>query len=325
MKVDSSVMEKFRPFLHEGDSLVSEIRFEITDRGRPKSYITKSQLMCLDLLANMDWSRPVYFAVTTGGDAYLGLEQYFQLEGLAYRLTPILHTQNENPNLEGGVGTDIMYKNMMESFRWGNMDKEELYLDENNRRMTSNLRLQFSHLADQLVQEGRKDDAVKVLDRCIEVMPEKNVPYDQIQIMWQIAEIYYDAGADDKALALSKRLIDLNKQEIEFYNSLDAERRDAIKKDVSMRARVMDRLVAQAEEHFPGNDEVKQIAKENDEILNKDFMEELGMDPREREALRRKAGSSPKLAPAANDTIKETISVQDTTTDTAKGGVKSTH
>jgi hypothetical protein len=156
-------------------------------------------------------------------------------------------------------------------------------------------------------------------------MPERNVPYDQIQIMWQIAEIYYEADANDKALALSKRLIDLNKQEIDFYNSLDPERKEAIKKDVSMRARVMDRLVSQAEEHFPDNAEVQEITKQNNELLSKEFLEELGVDPREREALRRKAGSAPRTAPAVKDTIKDTITSTAPSSDTQQQPARTKH
>jgi tetratricopeptide (TPR) repeat protein len=315
MEIDSATRELFRPMLKEGDSLVFELRFQLSDdRGKPKSYITKAQLMCLDLLANMDWKRPVYFAVTTGGDAYMGLENYFQLEGLAYRLTPILHPRSENPNLEGGVGTDQMYHKMMDLFRWGNMDKYDIYMDENNRRMTSNLRLQFSHLADALVNEGKKDEAIKVLDRCLEVMPEKTVPYDQPQIMWQLAEIYYDAGDSVKALNLSKRLIELGKEDLAFYNSLDLPNREKIQREFGMRVRVMDRLVAQAENHFPNDPEVKKLSEENNALISTELMEELGIDPRERQMVRTGASSarrpSPKAAPDSttvvnfgNDTI----------------------
>lgn len=304
LDVPVEVAETFRQYLHEGDSLVTRMSFELTDeRGRPRSYITKAQLMCLDLLANMDWNRPVYFAVTTGGDAYMGLQRYFQLEGLAYRLTPILHKESDNPNLDGGVGTSFMYENMMEKFRWGNMDKENIYMDENNRRMTSNLRLQFSHLADQLIQEGKKDEAVKVLDRCIEVMPERTVPYDQIQIMWQLAELYYEADANDKALALTKRLVDLCKQEITFYESLDKDRQEVIKRDVTMKARVMDRLVANAEVKFPNDADVKKMADDNNALLTEGLMKELGLDPREREMVRRSLQSEETTSQTPNDTL----------------------
>ena len=50
--------------------------------------ILKSQLIVLDILAHNNWERPVYFVTGYHNDA-LGLEEYFQLEGLAYRLVPI--------------------------------------------------------------------------------------------------------------------------------------------------------------------------------------------------------------------------------------------
>ncbi|MFM9005786.1 MAG: hypothetical protein ACKOSR_09840, partial [Flavobacteriales bacterium] len=186
LNVDSADAEKFRQYLNDGDSLVTRLEWSL---GENKNYITKANLAVLDLMNNMDWNRPVYFAVTTGGDAYMGLERYFQLEGLAYRLTPILHAKNPNPNIDGGVASDIMYENMMSKFEWGNMDKQPIYMDENNRRMTTNLRLQFGHLAEQLIAENNLDSARQVLHRCLDVMPENNVPYEQPQIMWTLIEL----------------------------------------------------------------------------------------------------------------------------------------
>ncbi len=258
--VDAATQEQFKQYLQPGDSLVSEITWAIADgKNKPRSYITKAQMMVLDLLRNMDWSRPVYFAVTTGGDAYMGLERYFQLEGLAYRLTPIYHKEGDNPNLEGGIGTDIMYRNMMERFSWGNMDTETLNLDENNRRMTTNLRLQFNHLADALIQENKKDSALNVLNKSLAVMPEKNVPYEQPQIMWQVAELYFEAGDKEKGLALAKRLIELSNQEVEFYNSLDEDRQVVIHRDIMTRVQINDRLIVLLKENFPDDPEVKQL------------------------------------------------------------------
>ncbi len=268
LKVPDAALEQYKPFLQEGDSLVSEMKWGIVDgRGNPRSYVTKAQLMVLDLLNNMDWSRPVYFAVTTGGEAYMGLERYFQLEGLAYRLTPIIHKQTNNPNLEGGVTTGLMYENMMNKFQWGNMDQKDLYMDENNRRMTSNLRLQFTHLAEQLIEEGKMDMAVKVLDKCMTVMPEKNVPYDQPQIMWNLSQLYYDAGAPEKGLELAKRMYQLNQQEIDYFNSLDSERQGALASTVEMRARLNSIMVGQAEEYFPDNTDVQIMRKNSDEVM----------------------------------------------------------
>ena len=49
--------------------------------------ILKSQLIVLDILAHNNWERPIYFVTGYHNDAF-GLEEYFQLEGLAYRLVP---------------------------------------------------------------------------------------------------------------------------------------------------------------------------------------------------------------------------------------------
>ena len=263
LKVDSTVVESYRKYLNEGDSLVSEIQFSLTDAGgRPRSYITKANLAVLDLINNMDWNRPVYFAVTTGGDSYMGLEAYFQLEGLAYRLTPIKHAKNPNPNIDGGVSSELMYENMMNKFEWGNMDKEKIYMDENNRRMTTNLRLQFGHLTDQLIAEGKLEQAREVIQRSLDVMPERNVPYEQPQIMWQIIDMMYEAEYDEKALELSKRMLELNNQEIAFYHSLDESHQKLIEKDISMRVQINDRLTTLALTNAPDNAEFKTLDEE---------------------------------------------------------------
>ena len=100
---------------NEASELVENVEWTVTDgEGQPLQYVLKNQLAVLSILANNNWERPVYFAVTTGGDAYIGLQDYFRLEGLAYRLVPIKYDQNPNPNMLGGIHTDIMYDNVMD-------------------------------------------------------------------------------------------------------------------------------------------------------------------------------------------------------------------
>ena len=78
-----------------------------------RNYVLKNDLMIMDLLAANDWERPVYFAVTTGADAYLNLDKYLQLEGLAYRLVPIESTEREMASGGPRIAEDIMYNNIM--------------------------------------------------------------------------------------------------------------------------------------------------------------------------------------------------------------------
>jgi len=155
------------------------------------NYLMKNDLMILNIIANNHWKRPIYFATTVGSDNYLNLEPYFQLEGLAYRLVPI-RTDSRNDVVPGRVETKIMYENVMNKFVFGNMKDDRVYLDENNMRMTTNFRINFSRLAEELLIEGKRDSAIKVLDKCVEEMPDKAVPYNYF--MTKIAELYYRAA-----------------------------------------------------------------------------------------------------------------------------------
>ena len=71
----------------------------------------------------------------------MGLEDYFSLEGLVYRLVPV-KTVNASGEV-GRVNIDAMYDNMMNKFQWGNLAGKNVYLDETNLRMCMNLRNNF--------------------------------------------------------------------------------------------------------------------------------------------------------------------------------------
>ncbi len=174
--------------------------------------VQKNHLMVLDLLATNDWKRPVYFAITTGNDVYINLMDYFQLEGMAYRLVPI-KTKRTDGQI-GRINTDVMYDNLMNKFYVG-MHDQDIYLNEDNIRMTMNLRNIYTRLADELIIEGKKDSAVAVLNRCIELMPDETVRYNYFVL--PIAESYYKAGEAEKANEIVLRLIELTEQDLNYY------------------------------------------------------------------------------------------------------------
>lgn len=181
-----------------------------------KQYIMKNDLLIMDILASNNWERPVYFAVTAGDDVYLNLQDHFQLEGLAYRLVPF----KTGKSLDGQVArvnAPLMYENMMEKFKWGGMEDPKVYMDENNQRMTMNLRNNFARLADELVRLGEKEKALKVADKCLEVMPEKNIPYNYFIL--PIVDVYYKLGKKDKAGAVAKSLLNNYYADMKYYNS----------------------------------------------------------------------------------------------------------
>lgn len=215
------------------DKIVDEIKWKVG-----KSYIMKNDMMILDLLANNDWERPIYFAITTGDGSYIGLQKYFQLEGLAYRLVP--YETSSSDGQTGEVNTAIMYDNLMNKFQWGGMEKDHIYLNENNRRMCMNLRNNFARLAEALINEGKKEKAIEVLDRCLEVMPEHNVPFNFF--MLPVAEGYYKAGAPEKGNAIVSRLADIYEAELNYYFGLENEFYKSLERELQQSLSVMYRL-----------------------------------------------------------------------------------
>ena len=224
----------------DADKIVDTIFWDID-----RTYLMKADLMILDLIAHNDWKRPIYFAVTVGSESYLNLEPYFQLEGLAYRFVPI-RTNPDAQGQTGRVGVNIMYDNMMNKFCWGNMNRTDVYLDQNNMNMTMNFRNNFSRLADGLMEKGKLDSVVKVLDKMNEEIPDKTVPYNVM--MLRPIEQYYAAakglqsvipGVDgaltsnsielpeaqrkhsmEMARAITLRMADIYEDELNYYFSL---------------------------------------------------------------------------------------------------------
>jgi len=170
------------------DSIVTQM--EINLKG---NYLTKDELMILDIIANNNWKRPIYFAITVGSDKYLNLQNYFQTEGFAYRLVPI--KAPASPGKIGSVRTDVMYNNIINKFKWGNMNDPKVYLDENNVRMSMNVRNSFVRLADGLLEQGKRDSAIAVLDRCNELVPNSKVEYNYFNLL--MVESYYRAASNN--------------------------------------------------------------------------------------------------------------------------------
>jgi hypothetical protein len=242
VKVDKEAVLKNGVVKPEDADLIVDTIFWEIDR----TYLMKADLMILDLIARNDWTRPIYFAVTVGNDSYLNLEPYFQLEGLTYRFVPI-RTKQDGSGQTGRVGVKTMYENMMGKFLWGNMKREDVYLDQNNLNMTMNFRNNFSRLAEGLLQEGRLDSVITVLDKMNDEMPDKTVPYNVM--MLRPVELYFNAAkgiqtpsigpdgamlnsntvelpegrrkhAMDMARAITLRMADIYEDELNYYFSL---------------------------------------------------------------------------------------------------------
>ncbi|MEO6302643.1 MAG: DUF2723 domain-containing protein [Bacteroidia bacterium] len=193
-----------------------------------RNFIMKSDLMVLDLIANNNWERPIYFT-SQADETCVGLRKYLQLEGLTYRFVPI--KQNEMEEAQGGrVNTDIMYNNVMTKYLWGGMDMKGVNLDENCLRSASFLRMNMGVLAAALINKGETKKAKEILDKCLQKMPDENVPFDMS--IYNICAGYFQLGETGKANKLSKQLFDIYEGDLKVYNSQNSKRRLAYAREI---------------------------------------------------------------------------------------------
>lgn len=201
-------------------------RFEVSFK---KQNIRKNELMVLDLLSTSKWERPIYFAYTVPSDNYVNLSDYFHFEGLAYRIRPFkMDTKSNVPGEHGQMNTERMYDLMVNKFVWGGCETPGIYLDDNIMRMCTNYRQLFIRLASKLVEEGKLDKAQKTLKKCMQVLPEYNVPYDNSAV--HLANVLFQSGLTKEATEVSSKLINVLGENFDWYLSLNTDKQTAIQR-----------------------------------------------------------------------------------------------
>ena len=176
--------------------------------------MSRKQVMIYEMLARNNWKRPIYMSVTLGAENYAGLQDYFCLEGLAYRLTPFKLGQSR-------IDTDKMYTNLMKRFKYGNVAMPGIFLDETNLRMAQTHRRMFSVLVERLLNEGKKDKALAALRMCEKVLPEATVPYEYADV--DLATLWFHAGDKANAARVAKEVARQNWQYLNWANTLPQE------------------------------------------------------------------------------------------------------
>ena len=177
----------------------------------------KDDLAVMDFIAGNNWERPLYYSVTVPASTYIGLEQHFILEGMAYRVSPI-RTDQPVRGETGMVDTREMYENMMNNFRWGNAEKEGVYLDENNRRMFAVFRRQFARLANALVEEGDTVRALAAIEKGLGIVPPEKMPYDYFST--DLVNALALAGRREDAEKLFTEIVDNSVSVLSFIAAL---------------------------------------------------------------------------------------------------------
>jgi len=182
-----------------------------------KSALYKNDLMMLEIIAQSNWLRPIYVALTVGSENYMNLGDNFVQEGLANRITPFTTNKPGAKNFD----TEKTYNNVMNKFKFGGIDQQGIYLDETVTRMCFTHRRLLAQLALALAQEGKNDKAKNVLAKCEKEIPAYNVRHDYQSGSLDLVRAYAFTGQNQKAQQILDQLWKKAGQYIVWYCSLD--------------------------------------------------------------------------------------------------------
>ena len=205
------------------DIIPDEIILEMPEN---KTYITKPELFFLDLLSNYQWDRPINM-LNMGGDLDVGQKSYLMYEGFSYKFVPV-----KGPMSSADVGftdPEDLYRKMTEVFSWDALKRDDYFVDYQNLYTFCGVMSQrnlFLNAADKMIEAGRPDRALEMMEMCQENVPEYNFPLDmtfydfsnEYMVLRMIA-LYYELGQGDKAREIAGRFADRLMESASFFIS----------------------------------------------------------------------------------------------------------
>ena len=218
-------------------------RMVISLKGKHALY--KGDLMILEMLAQCNWTRPIYVAVSVGDENYINLGDNTITEGLVYRISPFT-TSNGGKPIDGvkNFDTKRTYDNVMNRFKFGGIDKPGIYLDETVMRMCYTHRRIMAKLALELAYEGQNEKAEKVLRYTAKQIPDYNVAHNYSSGSMDMARCWAMLGNKQEALAIMDSLWKSATQYLRWYCSLESYRFDAAQNDCAIQLYIMQQLIA---------------------------------------------------------------------------------
>ena len=196
---------------HMKQYIEDEVRFKLGGGS-----LMLADLMILDLIANTEFTRPIYFTAQVPASNYFNMNKYLLQDGLSYKLVPMAKPTNYRG--KGTINTRKMYDNFVNEFKWGGLPDTNLYLGYVTRRHCGMYRGHFSKLADALIANNKNDKALKTLNTCMQVFPNAQVPFDAR--VTPLVNAYYKAGAPSQGKQYAQELHHVLKGNLDYFTSL---------------------------------------------------------------------------------------------------------
>ncbi|MEM0930924.1 MAG: DUF2723 domain-containing protein [Bacteroidota bacterium] len=206
--------------------------------------LPKNRILMLDIIANNDWKRPIYFSGGSFDNAeYIWMKDYLQLDGLVYKLVPI-RTKNRNTFEMGRIDSDLMYE-IAQNWDWGNSGSSKIYHDPQTRSQGLSFRSNLARLMETLIAENEIEKAKNVID-----MAMTNLPFEYFgfyAFVEPFVDGYYKVGETQKARELYGKLKQVYQERLDYYAGIPLdeqyEKIDDILSDMQAYRRNIDILI----------------------------------------------------------------------------------
>tara|TARA_R110002051_G_scaffold159536_3_gene230955 strand:+ start:16581 stop:19955 length:3375 start_codon:yes stop_codon:yes gene_type:complete len=196
----------------------SALIVDFIDIELPKSALPKNRLLMLDILANNDWKRPIYFSGGSFDDGeYIWLKDYLQLDGLVYKLVPIKTEFDKRSYEMGRIDSELMY-DIVKKWDWGNSGSPDIYHDTQTRIQGLSFRGNIARLVEQLINENKISKAKEMIDIAMTNMPVDYFEYHAF--VEPFVDGYYKVGETKKARDLFEKLKIIYQERLNFYASM---------------------------------------------------------------------------------------------------------
>ena len=181
-----------------------------------KNALYKGDLMMLEMLAQCNWTRPLYVALTVSEENYMNLGDNFVQEGLVNRITPFTTNKPGAKNFD----TEKTYHNIMTRFKFGNLKQKGLYIDETTMRMCYTHRRLLAQTALQLIADGKNQKAINILKKADVEIPAYNVTLDYMSGALDMARGWLMTGQKAKGKEYVEAVWKNASQYLNYYLSL---------------------------------------------------------------------------------------------------------
>lgn len=182
-----------------------------------KPELTRSDIVLLDIIDNNINNRPIYFS-SYSNDDFVGLEDYMNLEGFAYRLGGTKKEYKEVIQQKAGViNSDVMYENIIHNFSFKNFDKKHVYYNEIERNIVKEYIGAMSALSYKLCQENQVEKARAIMNKCLATFSVDKFYYPYG--MADMAVVYSAIGDQEQAEQLMDKSIAKFEYFINYYNN----------------------------------------------------------------------------------------------------------